>query len=85
MNNKVFWEKYFRTYDVLNKAIPYQKLMEDLIRVYEPKRGDLIFDAGSGTGNLCIRLKECGSKRVQLACQKDLGSLRLPARSIPGG
>jgi ubiquinone/menaquinone biosynthesis C-methylase UbiE len=64
MNNKVFWEKYFRTYDVLNEAIPYQKLMEDLIRACEAKREDLIFDAGSGTGNLCIRLKEYGSKPV---------------------
>ena len=41
MNNKVFWEKYFRTYDVLNEAIPYQKLMEDLIRACEAKRGEL--------------------------------------------
>jgi ubiquinone/menaquinone biosynthesis C-methylase UbiE len=64
MDNKQFWENYFRTYDVLNEAIPYQKLMEDLIRACEAKREDLIFDAGSGTGNLCIRLKECGSKPV---------------------
>jgi ubiquinone/menaquinone biosynthesis C-methylase UbiE len=64
MNNKVFWEKYFRTYDILNDAIPYQKLMEDLIRACEANRGDLIFDAGSGTGNLCIKLKEYGSKPV---------------------
>jgi ubiquinone/menaquinone biosynthesis C-methylase UbiE len=64
MNNKVFWEKYFRTYDVLNEAIPYQKLMEDLIRACDAKRGDLILDAGSGTGNLYIRLKEYGSKPV---------------------
>jgi ubiquinone/menaquinone biosynthesis C-methylase UbiE len=64
MNNKTFWEKYFRTYDVLNEAIPYQKLMEDLIRACEAKRDDLIFDAGSGTGNLCVRLKEYGSKPV---------------------
>ena len=64
MDNKAFWEKYFRTYDVLNEAIPYQKLMEDLIRACDAKREDLIFDAGSGTGNLCIRLKEYGSKPV---------------------
>jgi ubiquinone/menaquinone biosynthesis C-methylase UbiE len=64
MNNKLFWDNYFRTYDVLNEAIPYQKLMEDLIRACEAKKEDLIFDAGSGTGNLCIRLKEYGSKPV---------------------
>jgi ubiquinone/menaquinone biosynthesis C-methylase UbiE len=64
MDNSAFWEKYFRTYDVLNEAIPYQKLMEDLLRACEAKKEDLIFDAGSGTGNLCIRLKKCGSKPV---------------------
>ena len=64
MEDKLFWEKYFRTYDVLNEAIPYQKLMEDLIRACEAKKDDLIFDAGSGTGNLCIRLKEYGAKPV---------------------
>jgi ubiquinone/menaquinone biosynthesis C-methylase UbiE len=64
MDNKLFWEKYFRTYDVLNEAIPYQKLMEDLIRACDVKKDDLIFDAGSGTGNLCIRLKEYGSKPI---------------------
>ncbi len=57
-----FWEKYFLTYDLLNEVIPYQKLMNDLIRVLEVEKGDLIFDAGSGTGNLCILLKECGAK-----------------------
>ncbi len=64
MNNKVFWEKYFRTYDILNEAIPYQKLMGDLIKALNVDQGNLIFDAGSGTGNLCIRLKEYGSKPV---------------------
>ncbi len=62
MNSKLFWERYFLTYDVLNEAIPYQKLMDDLIGVLEVRRGDLIFDAGSGTGNLSILLKEYGAK-----------------------
>ncbi len=56
------WEKYFLTYDLLNQVIPYQKLMNDLIRVLEVEKGDLIFDAGSGTGNLSILLKEYGAK-----------------------
>ncbi len=57
-----FWEKYFLTYDLLNEVIPYQKLMNDLVRLLEVEKGDLIFDAGSGTGNLSILLKECGAK-----------------------
>jgi ubiquinone/menaquinone biosynthesis C-methylase UbiE len=64
MDDKLFWEKYFLTYDILNEAIPYQKLMDDLIGALEVKSGDLILDAGSGTGNLCIRLKEYGAKPI---------------------
>jgi ubiquinone/menaquinone biosynthesis C-methylase UbiE len=64
MNEKRFWEKYFLTYDVLNEVIPYQKLMDDLIVALEADKGSLIFDAGSGTGNLCIRLKETGTRPI---------------------
>ena len=64
MDDKLFWEKYFLTYDTLNEAIPYQKLMGDLIEALKVDKGDLIFDAGSGTGNLCIRLRECGSQPI---------------------
>jgi ubiquinone/menaquinone biosynthesis C-methylase UbiE len=59
-----FWENYFLTYDLLNEAIPYQELMNDVIRVLEVEKGDLIFDAGSGTGNLSILLKEYGAKPI---------------------
>ncbi|MGA8142106.1 MAG: methyltransferase domain-containing protein [Desulfobaccales bacterium] len=57
-----FWEKYFLTYDLLNEVIPYQELMNDLISVLEVEKGDLIFDAGSGTGNLSLLLKAYGAK-----------------------
>lgn len=59
-----FWENYFLTYDLLNEAIPYQELMKDLIRVLEVEKGDLIFDAGSGTGNLSILLKKYGAQPI---------------------
>lgn len=64
MDDKLFWEKYFLSYDILNEAIPYQKLMDDLIYALEVKNGELILDAGSGTGNLCIMLKEYGAKPI---------------------
>lgn len=59
-----FWENYFLIYDLLNEAIPYQELMNDLIKVLEVEEGDLIFDAGSGTGNLSILLKGVGAKPI---------------------
>jgi len=80
MDDEKFWEKYFLTYDLLNEAIPYQRLMDDLVKVLEVKEGDLIFDAGSGTGNLSILLKEFGArptgydfseKAIQIHLMKD--------------
>jgi ubiquinone/menaquinone biosynthesis C-methylase UbiE len=61
MDDKVFWARYFKTYDILNEAFPYQRLLEDLIGSLNINEGDLILDAGSGTGNLCIRLKKYGA------------------------
>jgi ubiquinone/menaquinone biosynthesis C-methylase UbiE len=62
MKDDQFWANYFLTYDLLSEALPYQKLLDDLIKALEVKKGDLILDAGSGTGNLSILLKEYGAK-----------------------
>ena len=62
MKDEQFWGKYFLTYDLLSEAFPYQRLLDDLIKALEVERGDLILDAGSGTGNLSILLKEYGAK-----------------------
>jgi ubiquinone/menaquinone biosynthesis C-methylase UbiE len=62
MRDDEFWANYFRTYDLLCEALPYQRLMADLIKLLEVKRGDLILDAGSGTGNLSVLLKDYGAK-----------------------
>lgn len=60
MLSENFWKKYFKAYDVLNSSIPYQELLNDIIVAAEIKRSDMILDAGSGTGNLAIKLeKKC--------------------------
>jgi len=53
-----FWKKYFRDYDLLNKLIPYQELLEDLNKHLDLHKSDTVLDAGSGTGNLVILLKK---------------------------
>jgi len=65
LDNK-FWNKYFQVYDVLNMVIPYQELLDDLIKELDVKKGDLILDAGSGTGNLSIKLEKLGAKVIAL-------------------
>jgi ubiquinone/menaquinone biosynthesis C-methylase UbiE len=91
MKDEQFWANYFLTYDLLSEALPYQRLLDDLIKVLEVERGDLILDAGSGTGNLSVLLKEYGAnptgydfsvKALEIHLKKDkdaevyLGDLR---------
>lgn len=61
MLTQKFWKKYFKAYDTLNLAIPYQELLDEIINCLEVKKGEIIFDAGSGTGNLSLKLKEKGA------------------------
>jgi len=58
MLNEKFWEKYFRVYDVLNIVIPYQELISELEKELDLKLDDIVFDIGSGTGNLMVRIKD---------------------------
>lgn len=58
MLDQEFWKKYFQVYDVLNKATSYQELMHEIIKEAEIKNGDLILDAGCGTGNFEFWLRE---------------------------
>ncbi len=67
----VFWKKYFSTYDILNKLIPYQNLLNDLIEYLEIRKGDIVLDAGAGTGNLSILLKKIGANVLALDSSKE--------------
>ncbi len=46
------WSKYARCYDALNVLKPYQDLQKTVIKNLNLKQGDIILDAGCGTGNL---------------------------------
>jgi len=66
MLDQTFWAKYFKEYDVLNHLIPYQELLETLCNELDVQEGDYILDAGSGTGNLAMKLEERGAHVVAL-------------------
>lgn len=61
-----FWKNYFEDYDILNEAIPYRDLMQALITALSPQKGELILDAGAGTGNLSVHLAVRGAKVTAL-------------------
>ena len=62
--SKSFWENYFKTYDVLNKVIPYGELNEILCAELDVKKGEMVLDAGCGTSNLSVRLENLGANVV---------------------
>ena len=64
MLNKNFWTKYFSVYDYLNHLIPYQELMDDVIKNLDIKRNELILDIGCGTGNIAFLLNNFGVRMV---------------------
>ncbi len=66
-----FWSKYFKTYDILNIVIPYQELMGQIIKELNVKSGNLVLDAGAGTGNLAVGLKQAGAQVVALDNSKE--------------
>jgi ubiquinone/menaquinone biosynthesis C-methylase UbiE len=67
MENKLdesFWKEYFDVYDVLNYVIPYRDLMSKLVDLLEINQGEKILEAGCGTGNLCVLMKNKGAEVV---------------------
>ena len=64
MKDELFWKKYFKVYDRLNELIPYQELLSDIANELEIKDGEIIFEAGSGTGNLAMKIHEKGGQVV---------------------
>lgn len=73
MLDSKFWAKYFKVYDVLNSLISYQELLDTICDELDIKTGEKILEAGCGTGNLALRIKEQGADVVGIDnCQEAL-------------
>ncbi|OHA78640.1 MAG: hypothetical protein A2V96_02980 [Candidatus Yonathbacteria bacterium RBG_16_43_6] len=71
MTKDDFWRKYFAVYDVLNELRPYQNLLGSVKDNLKIKKGDLVLDAGAGTGNLAIILSNIGAQVVAFDSSKE--------------
>jgi ubiquinone/menaquinone biosynthesis C-methylase UbiE len=72
-----FWRRYFKVYDVLDLLPTYRQLLSMLCVELDAKQGELVLDAGSGTGNLALRIREAGGRVVALDyCREALDSHR---------
>ena len=61
-----FWTRYLAVYDVLIRLPAYNELLDDIVTECRSEPASLILDAGSGTGNLAIRLESSGCEVVAL-------------------
>jgi len=52
-----FWSRYFRAYDILNECSAYKVLMACFVEKAAIPKNGLVLDAGCGSGNLSILLK----------------------------
>lgn len=66
MLDESFWRKYFRVYDVLNELDPYRQLLKTLVKTAMVNPGEVVLDAGGGTGNLAVLLQQAGADVVGL-------------------
>lgn len=54
----VFWDRYAKYYDCVNRLMPYRKLLWDAYQALELEPGMRVLDAGCGTGNLELFVEE---------------------------
>jgi ubiquinone/menaquinone biosynthesis C-methylase UbiE len=62
MNIRKFWDEYLTCYDGLNEVKEYSAYLDELASRAISRPGEKILDAGSGTGNLSLRLAERGAE-----------------------
>ena len=83
MLEKDFWRRYFKVYDVLNLVVPYQELLQGIIKETDIREGDLVLDAGGGTGNLALILEKQGAKVINLDFSQE--ALEIHKKKNPHG
>ncbi len=66
MIRRQFWDRYTRAYDVVNTVSEYRAYLDGIARRLCTSPGELVLDAGSGTGNLSMRMRRLGAKVVSM-------------------
>lgn len=66
MKRREFWDRYLSVYDTLNIVVDYREYQDQLARRVCVDQGLRVLDAGSGTGNLSVRMRMLGAQVVSL-------------------
>jgi ubiquinone/menaquinone biosynthesis C-methylase UbiE len=80
-DKEAFWELYFTVYDTLNLSPLYRRLVMRHVELLQPTSGDVILDAGAGTGNVTRLLAVPGARVIGIDfCEPALVQCR---RKVP--
>ena len=63
---RAFWDRYLCAYDALNLIEDYRVYLDRIVASVGLRPGERVLDAGSGTGNLSIRMQAVGASVVSL-------------------
>jgi len=66
VERRTFWDRYLRAYDALNLIDDYRVYLDSMLSSIGLKAGERVLDAGSGTGNLSVRMQAIGAHVVSL-------------------
>ncbi|MHC5056615.1 MAG: class I SAM-dependent methyltransferase [Planctomycetota bacterium] len=66
MTKREFWDRYLRAYDGLNAFEDYEAYLDGLASCVCARPGESVLDAGSGTGNLSVKMRALGASVVSL-------------------
>jgi ubiquinone/menaquinone biosynthesis C-methylase UbiE len=80
---QAFWRRYFKFYDTLNQAIPYQRMVERHVALIATKPRDFVLDAGTGTGNIALALTGAGAQVIGVDFLES--ALEVCRRKMPQG
>jgi ubiquinone/menaquinone biosynthesis C-methylase UbiE len=68
---KDYWNNYMNCYDSINLFEEYNTYLEETLKRLGDVRNMRILDAGSGTGNLSIKLRKAGARVVSIDFSKE--------------
>jgi len=75
LTNQGLWDHYMKCYDLVTMIEGYQRSLADIATQAQLRKGALVLDAGSGTGNLSILLASQGA--TVIGCDRSRSALRL--------
>lgn len=81
MSQLALWNDYMKSYDLLTEIGAYRQSQADILERARPGFGIRVLDAGSGTGNLSIAMKQAGA--LVVSCDFSSSAIAIHRKKDP--